>query len=239
MNRRPIEPVSPEIESLLASERVLVREPEEVRSRAVLRAQAALPRRRQAYFAGRWPSGSRKTLIVAAAASLVLIALGALAFQSMYRATLKVAAEPIAAEPKLSPMAPSTASPLSGSTGPVVSGPTAAVGGPPEPSSNSRVVESSRTATDSGAYALELRLLQRAHQAVARNDFASALATIAEHERRFASGRLIEEREALRVKALVGLGRSAEARRTAALFRERFPRSILVRRIDDMLQTSP
>jgi hypothetical protein len=84
---------------------------------------------------------------------------------------------------------------------------------------------------------MELRVLQPAQRAVAQGSFASALAVIAEHQRRFPSGRLAEEREALRVKALLGLGRSAEAQRTGAAFRKRFPRSALHGRIDEMLGT--
>src|SRR6185312_6523429 len=54
----------------------------------------------------------------------------------------------------------------------------------------------------------ELRLLRAARAAVARRDFAGALAPIGEHTRKFKNGRLAEEREALRVKALSGLGRT-------------------------------
>jgi hypothetical protein len=74
----------------------------------------------------------------------------------------------------------------------------------------------------------ELYLLRQARAAVAREDFATALPPIAEHARRFKDGRLTEEREALRVKALVGLGRTDEAHRAAASFRTRFPHSVLL-----------
>ena len=64
-----------------------------------------------------------------------------------------------------------------------------------------------------------------------------ALAAIAEHQRRFPSGQLAEEREALRVKALLGLGRMSEAQSAGATFRERFSSSALRERIDEMLGT--
>ena len=83
---------------------------------------------------------------------------------------------------------------------------------------------------------MELRVLQPAQRAVARKDFASALAAISNHQRRFPSGRLAEEREALRVKALLGLGRAAEAERAGVAFGTRFPKSALVGRIDEMLR---
>jgi hypothetical protein len=82
----------------------------------------------------------------------------------------------------------------------------------------------------------ELRLLRQARAAVARDDFAAAMPLIAEHTRRYGykEGRLAEEREALRVKALVGLGRGEEARRAAAAFESRFPRSVLLPAVHQM-----
>ena len=74
----------------------------------------------------------------------------------------------------------------------------------------------------------ELRLLRQARVAVLREDYAAALPPLAEHARRFRHGRLAEEREALRVKALAGLGRDRDAARAAAAFEARFPRSPLV-----------
>jgi hypothetical protein len=74
----------------------------------------------------------------------------------------------------------------------------------------------------------ELDLLQPARAAVARQDFADALRLIAEHDRRFADGHLLEEGEALRIEALVGLDRIEEARDAALGFARRFPRSVLL-----------
>lgn len=74
----------------------------------------------------------------------------------------------------------------------------------------------------------ELRLLAPAREALARRDFGPALAALNEHARRFREGRLVEEREALRVKALAGLGRFKEARAAAAAFRQRFPHSAVL-----------
>jgi hypothetical protein len=72
-----------------------------------------------------------------------------------------------------------------------------------------------------------------------RGDYTDVLAILAEHERRYPAGRLSEEREVLRVKALVGLGRGGEARRAAASFRLHFPRSVLLRKIDEILASRP
>jgi hypothetical protein len=85
----------------------------------------------------------------------------------------------------------------------------------------------------------ELRLLRQARVAVARHDFAAALSPIAEHARRFKDGRLAEEREALRVRALSGLGRSADARHAADAFEARFPRSVLLPAVSKMPASGP
>jgi len=80
------------------------------------------------------------------------------------------------------------------------------------------------------SYAGELELLRRAHAAFAGGDFSTALRLLAEHARRFPSGRLAEEREALRVRALSSSGQGDAARRAAEAFAARFPRSVLLSR---------
>jgi hypothetical protein len=85
----------------------------------------------------------------------------------------------------------------------------------------------------------EIQLLTRARESDVRGDYGEVLAILAEHERRYPAGRLSEEREVLRVKALVGLERGGEARRTAARFRQHFPRSVLLRKVDEILTTLP
>jgi hypothetical protein len=74
----------------------------------------------------------------------------------------------------------------------------------------------------------ELELLRAARQDVLRGDFVGAQVVIAEHTRRFRNGGLVEEREALRVKSLIGLGRREEAKRAAAAFHARFPHSVFL-----------
>jgi hypothetical protein len=83
----------------------------------------------------------------------------------------------------------------------------------------------------------ELELLRAARNDVTRGDFAGALAVIAEHVRRFRHGGLVEEREALRVKSLAGLGRHEEARRAAAAFHARFPHSVFLSTFERMKET--
>jgi hypothetical protein len=77
----------------------------------------------------------------------------------------------------------------------------------------------------------ELELMRKAHNAFAARDYANALILIGEHARRFPGSLLAEEREALRVRCLVGSGRTTEARRTTTAFEKRFPRSVLLQRL--------
>ncbi len=69
---------------------------------------------------------------------------------------------------------------------------------------------SARTSADS--LAEEVRLLSTAERQLNEGSRESALATLADHERRFPRGALTEARMAVRVEALCGLGRMAEAR---------------------------
>jgi hypothetical protein len=88
---------------------------------------------------------------------------------------------------------------------------------------------SMETRTDTEGYRRELEVLDRARRALAHSDFAAVLATADEHERRFPSGRLAEERDALRVRALFGQHRDRDARRAADAFRKAFPNSAFLR----------
>ncbi|MES1208369.1 MAG: hypothetical protein ABUS79_20725 [Pseudomonadota bacterium] len=74
----------------------------------------------------------------------------------------------------------------------------------------------------------ELHLLRRAEAAYVRGDQRATLALVSEHAQRFPYGRLAEERDALRVQALAECGRPEAARRAAAAFAARYPRSVLL-----------
>ena len=68
--------------------------------------------------------------------------------------------------------------------------------------------------------------------ALARGDAQSALEAVERHERTFPAGLLGEERDALRILALVRADRSGEARARTESFRARHPRSFLLHRIE-------
>ena len=79
----------------------------------------------------------------------------------------------------------------------------------------------------------ELELLRLARQALVVGDYVQALREICAHGRRFPKSPMSEEREALRIRALQGQGRSDEARQAAGEFRKQFPQSVLSRQMGE------
>lgn len=86
--------------------------------------------------------------------------------------------------------------------------------------------------------AAEQALLEAARRALAAGDADAALSSVRRHGARFADGRLAEERELLRVQALVRAGRLDAARAFAGAFRRDFPDSLLREALDVALAGS-
>jgi hypothetical protein len=212
--------LSPEVQALLDRERQISVLPAAARTRMLSRARAAL-----AAGVARQPIPSRAPSAVrwAAAAGLACVAAAAAGAASY---SVGVRARPVAPPGVATPPAESFASHWS-------AGDELTVNLLHLPVANAKPI---RTAGGSGR--AELRLLEQARAAVAREDFMAALQLLIEHARRFRTGRLVEEREALRVKALAGLGRRGAARRAAADFEANFPRSPLLPSVSDMLDSS-
>ena len=80
----------------------------------------------------------------------------------------------------------------------------------------------------------EVALLDRAQASLPVSP-ADTLARCDEHGRRFATGTLVQEREVLAIDALLRLGRRDEAEARAARFRQSFPRSGHLRRVEALL----
>jgi hypothetical protein len=76
-------------------------------------------------------------------------------------------------------------------------------------------------------------LLKLAREANAQGHYGEALTEVTQHEREYPSSQLEQEREALRIQSLVGLGRRDEARARARSFEQRFPESILLEGIHE------
>ncbi|MEM9863836.1 MAG: hypothetical protein AAF938_19710 [Myxococcota bacterium] len=81
----------------------------------------------------------------------------------------------------------------------------------------------------------ERLLIDRARAALGRSAPRDALRALLRHESSYRDGALSEEREALRIRALVQLGDDARARRALERFRTRFPRSPLTAGLEAML----
>lgn len=224
--------LEPELEALLAPRKVERQAPPEVRARAIARAQALVaaggwaPARASERSAAplRWGWGPFKVALlasvaVAAGAIGTVIAPGNRRADSAPR---EVPAQPSARARELPSAA--TGEPSATIADPPLLIPPPAVANQPRPS---------HAAAEGDPFAAELDLLSRAQAAYTRHDFSRALALVGEHTRRFPSGHLAEEREALRARSLVGSGRDEEGQRAAASFARRFPRSVLLPRVGE------
>ncbi len=224
MSRAPLPPLAPDLAALLASERTIEPQPDSVRRRALLRARAAdrWQGRGSAPSAIRLWRWARRAPSVAAmaVAALVVTGLGAAVLQVTWRPASPVEAaghqEAVPPSPPSAPRLRARPSPLA------VPAPEAKDDEPP-----AKPVASPRSSATAAGPSGELRLLQAAREAILAGNYRTALASLDAHARRYPGGRLAEEREALRVKALRGLGRSDEAQRAASDFRRQFPRSVL------------
>ena len=230
--------LEPELKAFLEHRTVERRVPPEIRARSLARARASfgagpttssgpvLPH--EAPMPTPVASGhGRLRIALAASLALACVAVGALA-------ALRAGRTP-----------PPRAIPLE-SPPPVPNTPATRVAGPArEPSAPDVKVapaasphRPARTGPREDPFTAELELLQRAHSAYTHREFSLALALVTEHARRFPRGRLAEQREALRVRSLLGSGHADEAHRAAAAFAVRFPRSVLLSRIEGSPESS-
>lgn len=218
--------VSPELRTLLDKERVIPSLSTSQRARALARARAALAAPVTATVAPVSVAPRLRWAMAAAAGLVVSGAVAAAAYEIHARFARADMTHPAAvvSVSKVVASAPSSSAPS-----------VAALDLPP--ASAAAVGVAGPSAADLARE--ELHLMRQARAAVARGDFEVALSATTEHARRFKNGRLVEEREALRVKALVGLGRAKEARHAAAAFRARFPRSVLLPAVGQMPVSRP
>ena len=222
MSRSRPPPLSPEVRALLDRESSIPPVAAPARARALARARAAV-------VAGRltlpveFLSAPRTRWGIALAVALVAsAAVGATAYEMGTHRRAVVNEHPaVVVAHAASPALPAPPAPAPAVATVAVSTPAPTNRTPPH-----------WTQTDPAPE--ELGLLRRARSAVARRDFAAALTSIDEHARRFKNGRLAEEREALRVRALSGLGHNEEAERAADAFEARFPRSVLLPAVSRM-----
>jgi len=87
--------------------------------------------------------------------------------------------------------------------------------------------------------AAERLLVEMARSSLAHGQSSQALDAVAKHAAKYPGGQLVEERESIAIHALIGAGRSAEARTRADGFRKRFPKSLFLPAIDAALGPEP
>jgi hypothetical protein len=209
---------------LLDTARLVPRQSDIVRARAITRARAALAT--AAAFEPPPPSRGRARRLGVAATVCLAFAVGAAgATAALHDRGWR--SRPVDALPAAAMAPPATKTPESdhAPADPLVSaGPVSVIRPQRAPRAQVRAPQS---------YAAEVECLARAQVAFAGGDFRGALAASLEHARRFPNGWLAEQREALRVRSLAGVGLTDEARRAAAAFGERFPRSVFLSRLQD------
>jgi hypothetical protein len=232
--------LSPEVLALLERERVIPSLPAQVRARSLTRARAVLVAGRVTPPAGfdAPGRGGHSSLAKLTAACVASAAIGATAYQLSNRGHTVASDRPTAPVVRVFAAPPSPSMPLptvSVVPSPQTPAPTLAV----TPSLAPARVIPPPHASNGASGADGLRLLRQARAAVAKQEFATALSRIAEHTHRFKDSRMAEEREALRVRALSGLGRSEEARHASEAFQVRFPRSVLLPAVRQMTGSGP
>jgi hypothetical protein len=87
--------------------------------------------------------------------------------------------------------------------------------------------------------AAESAVLDVARSALAAGDGARALQAVDRHAAAFPRGLLTEEREALAIRALLGLERTSEARSRLSRFRTRYPDSLFLPAIESAMRNAP
>jgi hypothetical protein len=149
---------------------------------------------------------------------------------------------PIASAPAVpsAPLAPSTPATSSSPWSPVP--PVLPASEPGEmraPPVSAAPTSRTKAAPAASDLAKEGEYIETARVALARGRAADALQAIEEHAARFPHGRLVEEREALAVQALVLAGEAGAAQARAARFHHAYPDSVFGPAVDRALAPSP
>ena len=214
-------PISRQAQALLAAERTRVDDDEKLKARVLAQAQATLDGERLSGVAFRASSyqpapRTRSRVLRAALLLAAVLAVGGLAAASIQLLTTDAPNSTSAVAPHPRPR------------------PGLAIRSQLAARATRAVASSSLSSGVSGRpnaakkYATELELLEPARACSVRGDHQGALSAIAKHQHEFPNGQLAEEREALRIRALWGLGQKPAADAAAAVFRAQHPRSGLL-----------
>lgn len=227
-----IPPLPRATRALLSRERALPAADPSLRQRVLERARAELEERRSGVELRRTSNGplrpswrlSRNVLLMAATLALAsLAAAGARRLYALEQTTAPVVPPALSTAPASQEPEPAAARfPVR----PLEVAATAAR--PVEPPRTAAAAGEPTRVTSLSTYAFELRLLEPARRNIAGGNFSAALSAILRHQREYPRGQLVEEREALRVRALWGMGARSEAQSAAVRFRQRYPHSGLL-----------
>jgi hypothetical protein len=226
------EPFGPELSVLLDLERGRPGPDVETRDRVLARVQATI--------AAHPPSGPAPRMRPAASAGRAILrpvfAFGLLAAAAVWSATRSSSGP--------APPVSSTESPAPAEEPAVVAAPVASNAAPVEPrSAPSRTVAPTTTRpkpeTRASTLPEERAILDRARAHLLSGEPTAALTALDEHARLFRHGLLAEERDALRVEALVAARRFDPARAAAARFHAAYPGSMLAPAVDDAARAIP
>ena len=241
------QPLSQLARELLARERGSS-EDEALKSRAMDRARAALPSERSSSVGLRRPNLVARNdrprrlaralpLIAASLAAVGLAAAGAGVYE-WRAAELDVAPREEVRPPAPTPRQLTVGGALPGvaSSSPTIVQQAPAPRAEAAPSAGTN---DAARALNIKQYAAELLLLEPARSSIARGDYSAALAAIDQHRREFPRSQLSEEREALRIRALWGLGQRPAALTAAKSFRKRYPRSSLLGWLQEQSPSTP
>jgi hypothetical protein len=136
-----------------------------------------------------------------------------------------VAQVPRAISPPLPAQPPEAARPSPTSRNEITRRPVRASALPPNP--KPAPAPSTTLPSAPGSLGEQQALLDAARKALARGESRAVLETLSAHSSRYPNSDLVEEREALAIKALVAAGQYAAARERSARFQHRFPNSLL------------
>jgi hypothetical protein len=212
------------LDALVERGRVVQQVPDVVRARALARARATVASSSVVVEPVRPAQLPVRGVRIAVAATVAMAVGAAAATAALHHRT----------SPRLEPAPPATervAPPSHGSPVGVAAPQPPVIPEPFVREPLARPHHQARPAAARESYAAELELLQRAQTAYASQDYQETLALVGKHGRQFPNGRLAEEREALRVRSLGAAGRTDEERRAVAAFTRRFPRSVLLSRL--------
>ena len=220
--------LSPRARALLAAEREILPQAPELRRRAQLRARTALwqarnPHGLQVRFVSAWKQ-VRVLLVAALGATSALAAWQQLAPGPVDAPPAVAIGTPV---PATAARAPRTALPIAKTSATPRAEPAPAASAPARPSASLPARSRLDAPRKPAAPSEELALLDSARRAVMARSFERALRTLERHARSFPHSPLGEEREALRVRALRGVGRSTQANHAAREFEARYPSSVL------------